>query len=166
MRWDFHIVRSTGSNLYFRPLPERSLFFLWSKLYRRASSVYMARLHGCGAQRWIRPPPQPRSKVSPFAPAIHRSVCGDCCGGFVPSSPIQLYRFFGLTPQDAKNIEKTPTPDSALITRRSGVRIPPPLPRNEAPGVVRTSGALYFLAVKNRLRELKRVTPLALLPPL
>ena len=31
-----------------------------------------------------------------------------------------------------------------LITRRSGVRIPPPLPRNEAPGVVMTSGALCF----------------------
>jgi hypothetical protein len=32
-----------------------------------------------------------------------------------------------------------------LITRRSGVRIPPPLPRNEAPGVLTTPGALLSL---------------------
>ena len=39
-----------------------------------------------------------------------------------------------------------------LITRRSGVRIPPPLPRNEAPGVVRTSGAFSFHGFDTRLR--------------
>ncbi len=89
-----------------------------------------------------------------------------------------------LTPQDTDSIDKPPTPGSVLITRRSGVasdatrreafaaegcsRIPPPLPKNEAPGVVRTSGALSFsvtertvqLSEKFWRRTASLVTPL------
>ncbi len=78
------------------------------------------------------------------ADRLHRFVCGDCCGGFARTSPIRPNPAGGLTPQHPGNIANPPTPGSVLITRRSGVRIPPPLPRKEAPGVVRTSGALSF----------------------
>jgi len=49
---------------------------------RDQASLHGARLHGCGVQRWITPPPPIPSNYIPFAPGIHQSVCGDCCGGF------------------------------------------------------------------------------------
>ena len=84
-------------------------------------------------------------------------MCG-VCGGFDRTIPIRIELISGLTPQHRYIKEKTLDPPSTFITRRPGVasdatrreafaakgcsRIPPPLSRNEAPGVVRTSGAL------------------------
>ena len=46
-------------------------------------------------------------------PGLHSLVCGDSCGGFARTSPIQLKQISGLTPQHPYNIEKSPTPESA-----------------------------------------------------
>ena len=87
------------------------------------------------------PLPHPHRKTA-SRPRLHRFVCGDCCGGFAQTSTIQHKQISGLNPQHPYNIKKTPTPRSALITRRSGVRIPPPLPLK--PSESKGSGGFVF----------------------
>ena len=53
--------------------------------------------------------------------------CGDCCGDFARMSPIQLELIIDLSPQHPYNNGEIPAPGSTLITRRSEVRILPPL---------------------------------------
>jgi hypothetical protein len=86
----------------------------------------------------------------PPTPLSSGRVCGDRCGGFARTSPIQPYPTGNVSPQLPYTQRETPDLGSVLITRRSGVRIPPPLPNMRAAGGRVTSAALLFWGARLR----------------
>jgi hypothetical protein len=66
--------------------------------------------------------------------------CGDCCEDFVASSIIWTQFWKAATAQARERTHESPTPGSALITRRSSVRIRPRYHSDETPRGFATSG--------------------------